>query len=201
MDASSASRQRRRWCERPARALRRLRPRERGGQGLAAAHEIRTQPRLAEHAVDRGGDGVFVAGLDEQRAHAEDLAEGRPAAGDDRNPARHRLQHGQAEALVLREQDEHVRGRVTRGEAGVADVAGDVHQPRAAQRRHQRLQVERRMRAVVAHDLEGEIGPGAAEGRDGAQQDGQAAPVQDGPRGQDHGAARPQPRARLVARR
>ena len=80
-----------------------------------------------------------VGRVDEDGGPAGDLLEGRSARGHDRRPARHRLEHGQAEPFVQRRVDEAACAPVERGELGVrhlADPAHDVDPAPAARSDH-----------------------------------------------------------------
>ena len=164
------------------------------GQGLAAADEVGAQRRSSRSTRSMAAATASSSPrLDEQRRHPEDLVQRRAAAGHDGDPARHRLQRGQPEALVVGQEDRDVGGGVAQA-TSPASLTGrsTCTGAGAPELRDQRLDVEARLGAVVAHDLEGELGPGAAQGRDGAQQHGQPPPVQDRARGEDHRArARP----------
>ena len=127
--------------------------------------------------------------------------EGRAAARHHGDAARHRLQHGQPEALVLGEEDRDVGGRVARGQPGVADVAGDADRAVAAPSSRSRASMSRGG-ASGCRPRPPATRPGQARRRwrDGAQQHGQAAPVQDGADGEEHRPSRAQARARASSR-
>ena len=65
------------------------------GGGTEALAEL----GVGEQPPERGGDGVDVERVDEQRRLAGDLGRRGRGRGDDRGALGHRLQHGQAEAL------------------------------------------------------------------------------------------------------
>ena len=153
--------------QRLARRPRGLRPGVAGGQRAAARP---TSPRAAprrEDALERRRHRRLVARLHEQRGLAEDLAQGGPVADHDGHAARHRLQRGQAEALVFGEEHRHVRGRVAVGQRRLVDEAGEADAAaRGPARARARAGRAAGWRAVLAHDLQREVGTAAdAAGR------------------------------------
>ena len=73
-----------------------------------------------------GGGGAEIAVLGVDGRVAGDLAQRGLVGGDDRRAAGHRLEHGQAEPLEARGQDEQRRAPVEVGELVLGDVAAQV---------------------------------------------------------------------------
>ena len=114
------------------------RPSPREGAGA-----LETRPRQLVAPRDRLRDACRerrdVGRVHEHGSPAGDLLERRAARGHDGRPARHRLEHGQAEAFVQRRVDEAARAPVERRELGVrhlADPALDVDPAPAARSDH-----------------------------------------------------------------
>ena len=96
---------------------------------LRALEPGRGQPlALLERAQHAVGEVLLV---DEDRGVAGDLAQRRLVEGDDRRAARHRLEHGQAEALEAGRLDETGGAAVEVGELLLVDVAAQVGARRA----------------------------------------------------------------------
>ena len=85
----------------------------RPGVGLRALEsprpQIGVQRRIAQHLENARGDRCVVVGIEEQSGAAQHFGQRVAVARDDRQPAGHRLECRQAEALALRRQREHRR--------------------------------------------------------------------------------------------
>ena len=121
-------------CARAGPRSREVTRRPLGGSSRASASAVRRQlnrrarssPRAAsdvaepcvrQEPANRFGDRRLVGRIEEQRRVAGDLRQRRPIGAGDRDPARHRLEHGQTEALDQRRKDEARRRRVERRRA------------------------------------------------------------------------------------
>ncbi len=102
-------------------------PAEGRGAQQAALDEPAPQLDVVEHARDPVRDRLLAVGVDEQRPVADDLRQRGDARGDDRRAAGHRLERGQAEALVERGEGEDRGHAVERGERAVRDEAEEAH--------------------------------------------------------------------------
>ena len=109
---------------RPPRRLRSL-PRVVAGTLQAERDELVALP---VGGLDSGGDRRNVERVDEDCSLADDLLHRAAGARHDGRAARHRLERGDAEALVERREDEAARAAVRGGELLVVDPAepGDV---------------------------------------------------------------------------
>ncbi len=82
---------------------------------------------VVQQAGHRIGDGAGVLGVEDERRAPGDLAQRRAVRAGDRHAANHRLEHGQAEALVERGEDEQSRHGIQRLEVGGGDPAEEAH--------------------------------------------------------------------------
>ena len=80
---------------------------------------------VGEQVRDGCGQRVGILVRDERAGPAQHLRHRPLVERDDREPGAHRLHHGDAEALVLRGHDEHIRGGIGRRHGGVARVPGE----------------------------------------------------------------------------
>ena len=108
----------------------------RSAQRLHENSDARASPRaaivsragaIAEQRFERAGPAVHVGRDDEASGVARDLAQHGDVARDHRGALRHRLEHGEPEALVQAREREHVGARVERGEVGTPDRARETH--------------------------------------------------------------------------
>jgi hypothetical protein len=117
--------------------------------------------------VDRERDLVLVVRVHDERRIPEDLAERRRLADHERHAARRRLERGQAEPLVLRERDEDVgRGVAARRAPGRPTKPERPDVRAEPPRRHERLEIEPRVRAVVPDEVEHDARMALAQARD-----------------------------------
>ena len=88
----------------------------RAASARPASTRLARRALVREHAVEGRRDRGLVAGVHEERRVAEDLAQRGRAADDEGHAAGGGLEGGQAEALVLGEEDRGVGGGVAIGE-------------------------------------------------------------------------------------
>ena len=93
---------------------------------LAPAGQVGTAGVVVQQVGDGIGDLVGIPGGDEDAGVTEDLGDGALVEGDHGQAGRHRLDDGDAEALVLRRHHQDVGGGVGLGHGGVAGVAHEA---------------------------------------------------------------------------
>ena len=186
--------------ERVPREAGRLRPGMARGQGTPRATR---SPRSAPSSSTRASAPASAASSSSGTVSAAPANTSSCAGRSltiDGHAARHRLQRGQAEALVLGQEHGHVRRGVAVGQPGLGREARVAHRPREPQPRGQRGPVPRRVRAQVAHDLEAHARMAPPQQRDRAQQHGQPPAAEHGADREHERPVEPEPRARAASR-
>ena len=151
--------------------------------------EAMAQVVVAEDARQGLRDRLGVGRVHEESGRAEDLAERGPVAHHQGHAAGGGLEGREAEALVLGQEHRHVGAGVALGEVGLGGVAEEADGALEPEAVDERVQVQGRVRPVLAHHVECSPDSATAEERGGLEQGGEAAPVEDGADGEQARAA------------